>query len=305
MSRMDRSSPGGRNSFPGCVLQCSETEPYLEVPENQGPDTTRLARCVRCKLVMERPRPSREQIRQFYENPALWFQSRDAEGKPRSYVAELEAKKPIFGDLVRRIEQRKRGGTVLDVGCGAGLLELCMERERWSVRGVENSRYIAEFGARELGAHVECASFEEIDLPPAHFDVIVMKYVLDHMEQPFAALEKARRLIKEDGLLVIADLINIESFCARFFAEGHRLIHPMHLTYFSRATIASHLSRAGFAVQRIEYPYFRTPYFSVRGVATLGARILRRGWNRLFRIRGKVFSTAWYGNMMDVWAVPV
>jgi hypothetical protein len=132
-----------------------------------------------------------------------------------------------------------------------------------------------------------------------------MKYVLDHMEEPFEALLRARRLIKPDGLLVIADLINIESFCARWFADGFRLIHPMHFTYFSPRTITLHLGRAGFAVKRIEYPFFNTPYCTMAGLGTLAWRVVRRLVARSFSRNGqRVYSPPFYGNMMDVWAVP-
>src|SRR5205823_4183595 len=130
--------------------------------------------------------------------------------------------------------------------------------------GVESSPYIAEFGRTQLETNVLAGTFESLELEPESFDVVVMKYVLDHMEEPFAALEKARRILKPEGLLVLADLINIDSFCARFFREGHRLIHPMHFTYFSPDTIRFHLARAGFRVTGVEFPFFRTPYFTAK-----------------------------------------
>lgn len=288
-----------------CRLRCEDHRPFLIVPENQGTLTSVLVKCRTCDLVFESPRPGREAIDAFYANEGLWTRSTDAEGAARSYVHELEAKKPLFDDLVRRIEQRKRSGRLLDVGSGAGLLERSLDPSRWEFVGVESSRFIAEFGPRELGTHVLCTTFEAADFPEASFDVIVMKYVLDHMEAPFEALLKARRLLKEDGLLVVADLINIESFCARVFGSGHRLIHPMHFTYFSPSTIRAHLKRAGFRVVRVEFPFLRTPYFTFKNLRTLSARVVRRAVTRLIGRDERVFSVAFYGNMMDVWAVPV
>jgi SAM-dependent methyltransferase len=125
------------------------------------------------------------------------------------------------------------------------------------------------------------------------------------MEDPMAALLEARRILKPDGVLVIADLINIDSFCARVFGEGHRLIHPMHFTYFSPSTITYHLGRTGFTVTEIEYPYFRTPYFTVANIAKLMGRVLAQSVNRVTgRRHARVYSVPFYGNMMDVWARP-
>lgn len=287
-----------------CRLECRTTRPYLTIPENQGPEPSVLVQCTACGLVIESPRPTREKIDAFYANEALWTNSTDAEGNPRSYVKELEAKKPQFDDLVRRIERYKTGGRLLDVGAGPGLLERSLDPARWTVLGVESSRYIAEYGPRTFGSHVVHGHFEDMALEPASFDVIVMKYVLDHMERPWDAILKARALLKPDGLLVVADLINIDSFAARFFADGHRLFHPMHFTYFSPATIRAHLARAGFRVIRVEYPFVRTPYFTARNLRTFAGRVLTRAINRLRRNHTRVFSSAFYGNMMDVFAVP-
>lgn len=296
--------PAQDAAYPGCVLRCPDYRVHLEVRDNQGPANTILVRCNRCDLCFEEPRPPQAAIDAFYNNVGLWTNSTDAEGKPRSYVRELEAKKPFFRSLARRIEHSKTGGQLLDVGCGPGLLEQVLDRTRWQVTGIEMSPYIADFGRTQLGSNVITARFEDVELRPASFDVVVMKYVLDHMEEPFEALLKARHVIKPDGLLVIADLININSFCARWFADGFRLIHAMHFTYFSPKTITLHLGRAGFAVQRIEYPYFRTPYCTLSGLGTLAWRVVRRLFYRSLGIRQRVYSPPFYGNMMDVWALP-
>ena len=286
-----------------CNLRCSNHEPYLRVPDNQGGDSL-LVRCQTCGLVFQEPRPEKQAIDAFYGSAALWTDSRDAEGHSRSYLAELGAKRPFFRDLRRRIERHQRGGKLLDVGCGPGLLQQELDPSHWEVTGVEPSAFIAEYGRRNLRATILDGTLQSLGLPEAHYDVIVMKYVLDHMEEPFEALVKARRLIKPGGVLVLADLINIDSFCARFFREGYRLIHPMHFTYFSPATIAGHLKRAGFRVTKIEYPFWNTPYATVSNLSRLLFRILQRGIKTLCGSSKRIFSVPFYGNMMDVWAVP-
>ena len=286
-----------------CRLECATTKPYLVVPENQGMAGSVLVQCAACSLVIESPRPSREKIDAFYSNEALWTNSRDAEGNQRSYVNELLAKRPQFEDLVQRIERFRRGGRLLDVAAGAGLLEKSLDPARWQVVGVESSRYIAEFGARELNTRVTAGYFEDMALEPASFDVVVMKYALDHMERPWDVLVKAREILKPGGLLVIADLINIDSFSARFFAEGHRLFHPMHFTYFSAKTIGTHLQRIGFEVIQVERPFMKTPYCNAKNLRTFAGRVVRRALNKFRGNNEKVFSTAFYGNMIDVFAV--
>ena len=306
-SKIKNPEPGASTRIPEtCILRCGGFRPFLEIPRNQGMSTTTLVQCNYCNLVFENPRPIRTEIDALYKSKALWTNSQDAEGNPRSYVKELLQKKPIFRDLSLRVEKRKSEGRLLDIGCGPGLLETEMDPSRWQVTGVEMSEFISDFGAKQLGTHILNSTFEQVSLPHSHFDVVVMKYVLDHMEEPFEALKKVRTLIKPDGLLLVADLVNIDSFCARFFREGHRLFHPMHFTYFSPKTISQHLERAGFSVIKIEYPYFNTPYFTFKNLAAFALRVLQRGLQQIgCWTNERIYSTAFYGNMLDVWAVPV
>ncbi len=286
---------------PNCRLRCTPGQAFLDI---SVPEAIRLRRCGDCGVVFEDPRPAPERIKAFYDDAALWTRSTDAEGKPRSYVNELEAKTPVFRDLVRRIERFKRSGRVLDVGCGAGLLERVLDRTRWQTLGIDLSPFIADFGRREFGAHIVDGRFETLGLPEAPYDVVVMKYVLDHMEEPDRALARAREVLRPDGLLVLGDLINIDSPCARLFGPGHRLLHPMHFTYFSPRSIRLHLDRAGFRVVKIDFPFFRTPYFTGTNLRTMAVRTARRVRQILVGGGEVIPSPPFYGNMMDVFAVP-
>jgi SAM-dependent methyltransferase len=284
-----------------CRLRCEPHRAHLEVHDNQGAELTRLVRCERCMLVYEHPRPPREAIDAFYADPALWQRSTDAEGRERSYVSEIEAKMPAFRDLARRIDRRvPAGGRLLDVGSGPGLLQRALDPLRWDVTGVDMAPWIAEFGRDRLGTNVLTGTLADAGFEAGSFDVVVLKYVLDHMEDPWEELLRARAVVRDGGLLVVADLINIESVCARLFGPGFRLIHPMHFTYFAPRTARLHLTRAGFHVERIEFPYFRTPYFRPRTLATTAGRVARR-----LLTRRDVVSPPCYGNMMDVFAIAV
>jgi 2-polyprenyl-3-methyl-5-hydroxy-6-metoxy-1,4-benzoquinol methylase len=263
----------------------------------------RLSRCQRCRVVFEDPRPHEREIAAFYASVDLWTRSTDAEGRPRAYVKELEAKTPVFRELLGRIERFVPGGRLLDVGAGPGILQSVADRKRWQVTGVESSRYIADFGRTHLGSNILDGRFEEVSLPDQPFDVILMKYVLDHMDTPAAALRRAHQVLRPGGFLVIADLINIESPCARIFRAGHRLLHPMHFTYFAPLTIRLHLRRFGFQVSRIDYPFVKTPYFNARNLVTMARRTARQARNLVTGSKETVFSPPFIGSMMDVFAV--
>ena len=303
-------SSGSPNTDPtvlaDCVMRCRPADELLVVEGQQrieGHPITRIVRCRACGLAYEDPRPSREQIDAFYADERLWTESTDAEGNRRSYVAELDQKLPAFADLARRIERFETGGRLLDVGSGPGLLERALDSQRWDVLGVEMADHAVQVGRSELGASLIHGRFEDVHLPASGFDVVVMKYVLDHLEEPRGALQRARELLRPGGLLVVADLINIESFAARVFREGYRLLHPLHFTYFSSRTIRLHLGEVGFEVATIDQPFFNTPYFGPSALPRLAWRSARAVLNRALGRPQGVVSPAWRGNMIDVFAI--
>ena len=137
---------------------------------------------------------------------------------------------------------------------------------------------------------------------PEFFDAITMYQVLDHLPDPLGSLRLAHRLLRPGGVAAML-LVNIESFCARVFGAGYRLLAPNHLYYFSPRTITAALAQAGFRVLRIDYPYFDTPYCNARELKTLLVRTFQAlVWSRLTGSGEPVLSPPFYGNMMVVFA---
>ena len=91
------------------------------------------------------------------------------------------------------------------------------------------------------------------DLRPASFDVIVLNHVLEHIEEPLGLLRSLGNLLGPQGKLFI-EVPNVRSARARLshqipsrkcgFDERYRAF-PIHLWYFSPATLARLLRNAG------------------------------------------------------------
>lgn len=61
--------------------------------------------------------------------------------------------------------------------------------------------------------------------------------------------------------------------------------------------------RIGFEVIQVERPFMKTPYCNAKNLRTFAGRVVRRALNKFRGNNEKVFSTAFYGNMIDVFAV--
>lgn len=157
-------------------------------------------------------------------------------------------------------------GRILDVGCGPGFL-LSAVGEGWEKHGVEVSALAAEH-ARAHG-RIHNGLLAEAAYPDGHFDVVVLHHVIEHVADPSALLREIRRVLAEDGLLILATP-NFDSGCARRFGERYRLLHDKtHITLFSDDSMRRFLRDHGFRIERSDYPYFETPYFTQENLLRL------------------------------------
>lgn len=98
----------------------------------------------------------------------------------------------------------KRGGRLLEVGCGLGHL-LGMFDENFETYGSDISEYaIHTTHDNAPRARVIVADIEGLStFPDGYFDVLIAKHVVEHLSDPPRAFQQFARLLKRDGILVI------------------------------------------------------------------------------------------------------
>ena len=292
-----------------CGVSCTTIWCYVKessdphaTPVFQGSKRFPVVRCQECGLVYVSPRYTPEQLRAIYRDETLFTASSDPDGRRRSYLDEREARQVALRRLLAWLEETSPGGRLLDVGAGPGFF-LDLLGDRWEGEGIEPSPFAAAHAREELGCEVRLGEFVPGLYPERSFAALTMLQVLDHLPDPMGSLREARRLLQPGGVLLLSSLVNIESFCARVFREGYRLLAPNHLYYFSPRTVGKMLEAAGFEVLEIRFPYLGTPYCSAREISRLVGRTLKVTVSRLWGgPRQPVLSPPFYGNMMDVMA---
>jgi len=156
-----------------------------------------------------------EDVERFSRIAAEWW---DANGK----FAPLHTFNPIRLGFIReqalarfgrdpKTRQPFTGLTLLDIGCGGGLLSEPMSRLGFAVTGVDASeRNIAVAGAHavEGGLTIDyrCATAETLAAGEAVFDVILNMEVIEHVVDPGEYLRTCARLLAPGGLMVVASL---------------------------------------------------------------------------------------------------
>jgi 2-polyprenyl-3-methyl-5-hydroxy-6-metoxy-1,4-benzoquinol methylase len=206
-----------------------------------------LRSCARCGFDFVDPRPSTAALDAFY---------RAQDYTAHEPVDDLAARRRAAQQLavIERAGHRLAGARLLDLGCGGGQL-LAQARDRGAaVVGVDPASH-AHAACQRLGIRV-AASLEELAMQ--RFDGAVMSHVLEHVADVAATLLELRARLAPAGWLCV-EVPNRASLRARLSpgvvtrlgADERYRAFPIHLSYFTPATLTRALAAAGFAVERM------------------------------------------------------
>lgn len=200
-----------------------------------------IAQCAGCGVLRTMPEMTESELAAFYPND-YWGEE---ETKPE-WIRSSQAEKTTF---LRACGLSS--GTILDVGCGAGLFLRALDAVKWERYGLETGAPAAQVAARHLGLdRVICGALLQAAYPKAFFDVVTFWSVLEHTSDPRAQLEEARRILKPRGT-VILQLPNAGSYQTRWFGgDWFSLDAPRHRYHFNREALGRLLMETGFSICR-------------------------------------------------------
>ena len=135
------------------------------------------------------------------------------------------------------------GATVIDAGAGQG---------RFIARAREAGYAASGFDPHPRGDGVAAGSLESAELAPGSAGVVCLWHVLEHVEDPGAALARVREWLAPGGAVIIA-VPNLASWQAR--VGGERWFHldvPRHRVHFTDSGLCRLLVARGYAVVGVE-----------------------------------------------------
>jgi 2-polyprenyl-3-methyl-5-hydroxy-6-metoxy-1,4-benzoquinol methylase len=205
-----------------------------------------VVKCANCGFVYLNPRPSPTDMLAYYvagyEPHVGRIQART------SWLSSLDSQYGLE-KMCRTVTKRRQPGRILDIGCATGDFLARMAHQGWSVQGIEMIGAAAAVARETYSLDVFTGSLEDAHLASHSFHAVTLWHVLEHLPDPKGSLVEIRRVLKEDGLLVIA-VPNLDSWDARLFSTawaGYDV--PRHLSTFSPATLSRLLAATGFAVE--------------------------------------------------------
>ncbi len=185
------------------------------------------------------------------------------------YPSNYYSFSPKSGSLVFRLKDywdsyfyqsllKKMGGptlSVLDVGGGTGqVLDVLKKADKriiyTQIIDIDSrSKLIAE-----QKGHIYSESKIEDFQTDRKFDIILLLNIIEHLGDPFGAIEKAGKLLKEDGIIIIKTP-NADSLDARLFRHSYwgGLHCPRHWIIFSDVSFKLMMKNSGLVMEKLKF----------------------------------------------------
>ncbi|MGB2807858.1 MAG: methyltransferase domain-containing protein [Sedimentisphaerales bacterium] len=212
----------------------------------------------------------------------------DPDGNKRNMLEERERKITFCKNEITFVNSLVSGSQkrLLDLGCGAGFVSSAID-DAWIKYGLEVSEKAAQI-ARKYISNLHIGPLEKTTYNEEFFNLVLCHHVIEHVKDPISLIKNVHRILKTHGHLVISTP-NFDSGTARRFGDRFRMLHDKtHVSLFSDWSLRELLSDYGFQVDRIDYPYFETGYFTEENLL------------RLFDT--SKISPPFYGNIMTLYA---
>jgi SAM-dependent methyltransferase len=141
------------------------------------------------------------------------------------------------------LRERRTGGWAADIGAAAGGNTSVLDSLGWRPLAVEYSETGAAL-ARSRGLRVSRGDAHALPMQDGSLGVVTALDVLEHLEDDHRAAREFRRVLRPDGVLIVAVPADPALWSAHDDAVGH-------LRRYEPASLRALLTGAGFDIERL------------------------------------------------------
>ncbi|WP_258103903.1 bifunctional 2-polyprenyl-6-hydroxyphenol methylase/3-demethylubiquinol 3-O-methyltransferase UbiG [Marinoscillum sp. MHG1-6] len=157
--------------------------------------------------------------------------------------------------LIKYIPNKPK--TALDVGCAEGNFGNALKEEfGCDVWGIEPVNEAAEKAKPKLDKVISDFFSRKLDLPIKHFDLVTFNDVLEHMIDPWDALDHTKNLLSEDGRVMasIPNFLYFYEFVPFMISQDWKYksggtFDKTHLRFFTRKSIIRLFEETGYVIE--------------------------------------------------------
>ena len=126
-------------------------------------------------------------------------------GHPKLYGNVIEVLYRSHVNYITRDFSKRKKGTILDVGCGDGLITCILRWDGWNIEGIDISEKAIEIATKKCPT-VEFKVKDIFD-EKRQFDYLLASEIIEHLPNPIEFLQKIKKLFKRESLITTPNRI--------------------------------------------------------------------------------------------------
>jgi len=225
-----------------------------------------FCRCGACDYFFDSPRPTLDELVAFYSQPA----------KYDHWVARESERDALWKRRLKKLLPHCKPGNLLDIGAGIGQFLHHARPFFTNVHGTEVSESAVRTAKEKYGLVIDRGQVEEMDFSPESFDNLTLFHVLEHVPDPVRLARTCHKLLRPEGILVVAVPNDVLAWTSKVKKAGKRLgikafqkfspvvgisragsSREIHLSHFTPAVLRALLVKNGFfIVEESIDPYY-------------------------------------------------
>ncbi len=177
--------------------------------------------------------------------------------------------------IIKTLSAEQELGEVIEFGCGTGYFTKVIAKNAKHVIATDLSDEMVEMTRTQLekfkNVTIEKADCESTSFPSERFDTVFMVNVIHFIQNPHKCLQESNRILKDGGLLLLADYTGYGMKWSEKMKLGFRFfrkcgISPRYAqTNLSSDEFSSLVECAGFKVENIQLIGGETKALYLRG----------------------------------------
>jgi len=217
--------------------------------------------CLNCSFKFTNPRPDEDEIGKYYESSDYISHSNSSKGIINK-TYQLVRKYAIEGKVKMLENLKPKKKSILDIGSGTGEFLSALKKSGWITKGLEPNAKAREMAVKKYSLEINDTNEIKAESDRS-WDVITMWHVLEHVHRLDEMIGQLKRILKDDGNLVIA-VPNVTSFDANLYKKEWAAFDvPRHLYHFSREHIEMLFKKVDMEVVKVAPMYFDSYYVSM------------------------------------------
>lgn len=193
----------------------------------------------------------------------------------------------IFIPIVEKIKRFKPSGKILDVGCSSGILLELLKKQKFDTYGIEPNKMAFSIAKRKFGNKIFHGTLTQfyysvlMRSSKQEFDVVIYNHVLEHTIDPRKEITLAKKILKNDGILVIG-VPNTNNIIFKLREKYWESLMPLeHVWHFSERYLIAFLNNLGFSILGISFSDDKRQDYS----------IVKQVYFKLLSLINKLFNT--------------